>query len=119
MHASDRRRGLIDKAILVVLAGAVWPAAVVSAHPLEHALTPATTLSAWTFEPGVVAAVITLAAAYTIAVKRCATGSTNVTALEIAAFVLGWVTIVAALVSPIDALGSALSPSIWSSTNSS
>ena len=92
--------------IAIALGSVLWPAAVASAHPVERAVTPATASSAWTFEPAVLAAVCGLAAVYAFGVWR---GSAHrVKRAEVAAFVLGWITIVVALVSPIDAVGSAL-----------
>jgi putative membrane protein len=107
MRVFERRPGRRGIRISIALAPAVLPTAVASAHPLaERAITPATASGAWTFEPGVLAAVCGLAALYALAVWP---GSAHrVKQTEVAAFVLGWITIVVALVSPIDALGSAL-----------
>jgi putative membrane protein len=66
--------------------------------------------SNWTFEPGVLLALSSLAVVYGVAAKRLAraTRGNAVTPAEIAAFAAGWIAIVVALVSPLDRMSEAL-----------
>ena len=92
----------------VVLLGAASRA---SAHPVESQVTPATVWQTWTFEPGVVVMLVGLAVAYAIGasrLRRAPGGAAVLGVREIAAFAAGWLATAAALVSPIDAAGSAL-----------
>jgi putative membrane protein len=108
MRACDARAARRNSIIAVALSVGLWPTAAASAHPIEAAITPATASTAWTLEPGVLLATCGLAVVYAIAVWRCAGHANNATRREVVAFALGWITIVVALVSPIDAIGSAL-----------
>ena len=92
----------------VILLGAASPA---SAHPVDSHVTPGTVWQTWTFEPGVVLMLVGLAAVYAIGasrLRRAPGGAAVLGVREIAAFAAGWLATAAALVSPIDAAGSAL-----------
>ena len=80
------------------------------AHPVDVASAPTPSL-AWSFEPWVVACLLVSAALYALGVARlwhrAGTGR-GVHTRRAVAFGLGWLTTAAALVSPLDGLGSQL-----------
>src|SRR5581483_3974626 len=72
---------------------------------------PAVTWRTWSFEPGVVAALIVLATTYAIGIARlwqAAGPGVGVRRTKVLAFAAGWLALVAALVSPLDALSETL-----------
>lgn len=97
---------------LLVSAALGWPAAAVA-----HVLAPTTSLDSgtlrfgWTFEPWVAALMIASLAAYLAGyarLRRRSARSRTTRGAHAAAFVSGWLALVAALMSPLDALSSAL-----------
>jgi putative membrane protein len=80
-----------------------------SAHPLSADTSPQVALRTWSSEPGVLIGLFALAVVYAAVIRGVrARNPTAVSAWQIVAFSGGWVAAVAALVSPIDALGSVL-----------
>ena len=77
---------------------------------LAHAV-PAVTWHTWSFEPGVVLSLVALASFYAIGLRRLwrtvGVGS-GISRVQAAAFACGWLALVVALVSPLDALSGAL-----------
>ena len=76
-----------------------------------QALAPHDLWGAWTFDPAVIALLATSAALYTLGLRRLWSASrrgAGVSVLEAACFGIGWIAMVAALVSPLHALGSVL-----------
>jgi cytochrome c oxidase assembly factor CtaG/cytochrome c2 len=59
-------------------------------------------MNLWTFEPGVIASLAAAAGVYAWAVRRAVRCGQTVDSMQIAAFVAGWMVLVAALVSPLD-----------------
>jgi cytochrome c oxidase assembly factor CtaG/cytochrome c2 len=80
-----------------------------AAHPLDADTPPQAALRTWSSEPAVLIGLFALAIAYGVVVRRMrARNPTAVPAWQIVAFSVGWLAAAAALVSPIDALGSVL-----------
>ena len=82
----------------------------VSSLVLAHAVQDPTWRT-WTFEPGVVLSLALLAGAYAWGVAnlwRSAGVGAGIRTRKVAAFALGWLALVAALVSPLDALSESL-----------
>jgi len=110
-RAGERRNGRVRRVALRVLAlaSAVGVPAIGGAHPLDAAATR--TLLEWSFEPWVVACLLLGAALYVLGVVRlwrhAGTGR-GVHVRRAFAFGAGWVVTAAALVGPLDALGSHL-----------
>jgi len=102
------RKSLGCSAAALLASAAVLPREAV-AHALDAAGTPPPL--GWSFEPWVVACLATSAALYALGVARlwrhAGTGR-GVRIGRVAAFASGWLLLVAALVSPLDALGSYL-----------
>jgi cytochrome c oxidase assembly factor CtaG len=97
---------------LIVAAALGWPAVA-----MPHVLAPTTSVDAgmlrfgWTFEPWVAGLMIASLAAYLAGyarLRRRSARSRATRATHAAAFVSGWLALVAALMSPLDALSSAL-----------
>src|SRR5436190_10355862 len=81
-----------------------------SSFLIAHAV-PAVTWRTWSFEPGVVLSLAAVAAIYTIGVWRLwrsAGVGAGISRGQAAAFACGWLALVIALVSPLDALSDAL-----------
>jgi len=100
------RRGSL--AVALSLVGEALPCAAL-AHPLDAAGAPPPL--AWSFEPWVVICLAASAALYAVGVVRLwrhAGAGRGVRVARVVAFVAGWLLLVAALVSPLDALGSYL-----------
>ena len=110
--AFHRRRGLLSIAVLACLLGCSKAAG----HALESASTHQTapvvaSALPWSFEPWVVACLVISAAGYALGLARLwrrAGPGHGIGRLQAAAFVAGWLALVAALVSPIDPLGARL-----------
>jgi putative membrane protein len=77
---------------------------------LAHAV-PVVTWRSWTFEPGVVLSLAALAAMYAIGLRRLwrtAGVGSGISRAQAAAFACGWLALVVALISPLDALSDVL-----------
>jgi putative membrane protein len=99
------------KALLLVLLLVIVLGRIVSAHEFEIPGPQNTTelLRAWTFEPGVVAPLVTSAVLYVLGIARLRRRSPrSIRRSDIAYFWLGWAALVFALVSPVHAWGSVL-----------
>jgi putative membrane protein len=100
----DRRLGALALPVLTLAALPAW------AHPLP-ASAAGDALARFSFEPWVVAPLLVAAALYAAGVARLwrhAGGGRGVTRRQVACFCGGWLSLVLALVSPLDALGSQL-----------
>jgi len=96
-------------AAAAALTTALAPAAL--AHAGRHHLEPAEVMTWWTWEPLVIALLVATAALYLIGLVklwRSAGRAKGIRAWQVVAFAGGWISLVIALVSPLDALGSIL-----------
>ncbi|MFM0556552.1 cytochrome c oxidase assembly protein [Paraburkholderia sediminicola] len=98
------------RAFTLVLPATFTPICV-QAHVLSATERSAPAVLRWTFEPWVVALLVVSLGLYAVGYRHlCARSkrSRGIRARHLAAFVLGWLTLVAALDSPLDALSAAL-----------
>ena len=87
-----------------------WLPAQVAAHPIDTAV-PSPTLPSWSFEPWVLCCLLLSAGLYAIGICRLwqrAGNGRGAAPRHVAAFALGWLSLVIALVSPLDGLGGQL-----------
>jgi putative membrane protein len=80
-------------------------------HPAHDLAPQDPAWSAWTFEPGVVVPLVAAAAAYAVGVRRLwrtPGGGRSISRRHVIAFTAGWLALVAALVSPVDAVSAEL-----------
>ena len=97
-------RGLPALALLVLLPRAAW------AHA-GRGLQPHDLARAWTFDPAVIATLVVSALLYGRGVRRLWDGAgvgRGVRRREVGCFAIGWLVLVAALVSPLHAMGDVL-----------
>ena len=95
---------------LALILAAAWPHDA-RAHTVQSAGTLAGDPFAWNFEPWLLALLLVSAAGYALGVRRLwgnAGSGRGISVAQVASFALGWLTLVVALVSPVDALGNHL-----------